>query len=105
MVSISSISPNNTEAWELYGEGAAIAELLIDDAWVLVEEGFTLAHEHEVESLFAISNGYVGNRGSLAEGSPVSSPAAFVAEAIVRRSACPVFLICTTAPERTTQWR
>ena len=47
--------------------------------WTLVEEGFTLAREHEVESLFAISNGYVGNRGSLAEGSALSAPATFLA--------------------------
>lgn len=50
-----------------------------DPAWLLVEEGFTLAREHEIESLFAIANGYVGNRGSLAEGSPLSAPATFVA--------------------------
>ncbi len=48
----------------------------LDPAWVLVEEGFTLAREHELES-FAISNGYAGSRGSLAEGSPLSSPATF----------------------------
>lgn len=62
-----------------YGGGAALTELIIDPAWVLIEEGFTLAREHEVESLFALSNGYVGNRGSLAEGSPLSAPATFVA--------------------------
>lgn len=56
-----------------------VAELTSDPAWTLVEDGFTLAREHEVESLFAISNGYVGNRGSLAEGSPLSYPASFVA--------------------------
>ncbi len=50
-----------------------------DPRWLLQEEGFTLAREHEVESLFAIGNGYVGNRGSLAEGSPLSAPATFVA--------------------------
>src|SRR5215470_566501 len=47
--------------------------------WLLVEEGFTLTREHEIESLFAIANGYIGNRGSLAEGSPLSAPATFVA--------------------------
>ncbi|HVO59311.1 MAG TPA: glycosyl hydrolase family 65 protein [Terriglobales bacterium] len=47
--------------------------------WLLVEEGFTLAREHEVESLFAIGNGYIGNRGSLAEGSPLSAPGTFLA--------------------------
>ena len=50
-----------------------------DPAWILVEEGFTLAREHELESLFAIGNGYVGSRGSLAEGSALSAPATFVA--------------------------
>ena len=50
-----------------------------DPGWILVEEGFTLAREHEVESLFAIGNGYAGSRGSLAEGSALSTPATFVA--------------------------
>jgi trehalose/maltose hydrolase-like predicted phosphorylase len=50
-----------------------------DPGWILVEQGFTLAREHEVESLFAIGNGYVGSRGSLAEGSALSAPATFVA--------------------------
>src|SRR5256885_7316066 len=50
-----------------------------DPNWLLVEEGFTLAREHEVESLFAIANGYVGNRGCLAEGSALSAPATFIA--------------------------
>ena len=47
--------------------------------WLLVDEGFTIAREHETESLFAIGNGYIGNRGSLAEGSALSAPATFVA--------------------------
>jgi trehalose/maltose hydrolase-like predicted phosphorylase len=51
----------------------------VDPGWILVEEGFTLAREHELESLFAIGNGYVGSRGSLAEGSALSAPATFVA--------------------------
>jgi trehalose/maltose hydrolase-like predicted phosphorylase len=50
-----------------------------DPGWILVEEGFTLSREHEVESLFAIGNGYVGSRGSLAEGSALSASATFVA--------------------------
>jgi trehalose/maltose hydrolase-like predicted phosphorylase len=50
-----------------------------DPHWLLIDEGFTLAREHETESLFAIANGYVGNRGSLAEGSPLSAPATFIA--------------------------
>jgi kojibiose phosphorylase len=59
--------------------GVGTAELTRDRDWLLVEEGFTLGREHEVESLFAIGNGYLGNRGSLAEGSPLSAPATFVA--------------------------
>ena len=55
-----------------------------DPLWLLREEGFTLAREHEVESLLAISNGYVGNRASLAEGTPLSSPATFVAGVFTR---------------------
>ena len=51
----------------------------VDPAWILVEEGFTVTREHELESLFAIGNGYVGSRGSLAEGSALSAPATFVA--------------------------
>jgi kojibiose phosphorylase len=50
-----------------------------DPKWLLIDDGFTLAREHETESLFAIANGYIGNRGSLAEGSPLSAPATFVA--------------------------
>ncbi len=58
---------------------ATLAELPQDSRWTLIEDGFTLAREHEVESLFAIANGYIGNRGSLAEGTPLSAPATFVA--------------------------
>jgi len=55
------------------------AKLTDDPQWLFVEDGFTLAREHELESLFAIGNGYVGSRGSLSEGSALSSPATFVA--------------------------
>ncbi|MCL5962152.1 MAG: hypothetical protein M1358_23025, partial [Chloroflexi bacterium] len=50
-----------------------------DPSWLLIEEGFNLAREHEIESLFAVANGYIGTRGSLAEGSSLSSPATFIA--------------------------
>src|SRR6266545_3359962 len=61
------------------GRLALLSERTSDPAWLLVDEGFTLAREHEVESLFAIGNGYIGNRGSLAEGSLLSAPATFAA--------------------------
>lgn len=50
-----------------------------DPLWRIEEDGFNLAREHEIESLFAVSNGYVGSRASLAEGSPLSNPATFIA--------------------------
>ncbi len=51
-----------------------------DPGWLLVRQGIDLAREREIESLMAIANGYVGTRGSLAEGTPAhSSPATFIA--------------------------
>jgi len=50
-----------------------------DAAWLIVEDGFALTREHEIESIFAISNGRLGSRGSLAEGGPMSAPATFAA--------------------------
>ena len=57
---------------------------LSEPEWTVVENGFTPAREHELESLFAIANGYAGSRGSLAEGSIMSAPATFVAGLFVR---------------------
>lgn len=70
-----------------------------DPEWILVEEGFSLAREHELESLFAIANGYVGTRGSLAEGSPLSSPATFVAGVFDSKPGAPPELV--TVPDWT----
>jgi trehalose/maltose hydrolase-like predicted phosphorylase len=50
-----------------------------DPAWQVEEDGFSLAREHEIESLFATSNGYVGSRGALPEGSALSNPATYIA--------------------------
>jgi kojibiose phosphorylase len=55
------------------------ASVTADPAWILVDEGFTLAREHEVESLLAVGNGYAGVRGSLAQGSALSAPATVLA--------------------------
>ncbi|MBC7174438.1 MAG: glycoside hydrolase family 65 protein, partial [Polyangiaceae bacterium] len=51
----------------------------IDPEWLIVEEGFQLAREHEVESIFSLANGYAGTRGSIAEGTRLSAPATYVA--------------------------
>jgi kojibiose phosphorylase len=53
--------------------------LTSDRGWLLVEEGFSSVREHEIESIFAVANGYVGARASLEEGSRVSQPGTFVA--------------------------
>ncbi|MCL5026807.1 MAG: glycoside hydrolase family 65 [Chloroflexi bacterium] len=50
-----------------------------DPAWLLIEDGFNLAREHEVEALFTVANGYLGTRGALPERSGLSSPATYVA--------------------------
>jgi len=50
-----------------------------DADWLIVEDGFTFTREHEIESIFAISNGHLGSRASLAEGGPMSAPATFLA--------------------------
>jgi trehalose/maltose hydrolase-like predicted phosphorylase len=64
------------------GETAAVSKvgddlpacITSDPGWLLIEEGFSPAREDEIESLFTTSNGHVGTRGSLAEGSAFSSP-------------------------------
>jgi kojibiose phosphorylase len=50
-----------------------------DPSWIIVEPGFVLAREHEIESIFAVANGSLGVRGSVAEGTSLSDPATFVA--------------------------
>jgi kojibiose phosphorylase len=50
-----------------------------DPGWLIVEEGFKPVREHEIESIFAVANGYVGTRSSLEEGSRLSQPVTFAA--------------------------
>lgn len=50
-----------------------------DPGWLLVEDGIDPAREREIESLFAIGNGYLGMRASLAEGARFSHPSSFLA--------------------------
>jgi trehalose/maltose hydrolase-like predicted phosphorylase len=51
----------------------------LDPCWALIEEGFLLAREHEIESVLTIANGYVGTRGSVEEGTSLSAPATYLA--------------------------
>jgi kojibiose phosphorylase len=53
--------------------------LISDPSWMLMEEGFELSREHEIESIFTVANGYVGTRGSVAERTTLSRPATFLA--------------------------
>lgn len=50
-----------------------------DPGWLLVEHGLDIALEHAIESLFAISNGYLGARTALSEGGPLSHPGTYIA--------------------------
>jgi hypothetical protein len=64
----------------LYGRGVDLPLALSSNpGWFLVEEGFTLVREHEIESIFAIANEYIGTRASLEESSRLSQPATFAA--------------------------
>jgi kojibiose phosphorylase len=50
-----------------------------DRAWLFSSEGFDPFREREVETWFTVANGETGTRGSVEEGSAVSTPATFVA--------------------------
>lgn len=54
-----------------------------DPAWLLIEEGVDLAREREIESMFAIGNGYIGTRASIAEDGRFSHPSTFAAGVFV----------------------
>lgn len=71
-----------------------------DPSWLLVEDGLNPAREREIESLFAIGNGYLGMRASVDDGARFSRPLTFVAglyvndEGIGRRLAVLPDLLC-----------
>jgi trehalose/maltose hydrolase-like predicted phosphorylase len=50
-----------------------------DPAWRLEEQGYQAALEHDIESRFAISNGFLGVRGSLEQPTNASRPRTFIA--------------------------
>ena len=58
---------------------SAFPELPADSAWCYEVRGFDPFREREIETLLTIANGESGTRGSLEEGSAVSTPATFVA--------------------------
>jgi trehalose/maltose hydrolase-like predicted phosphorylase len=65
--------------------------------WHLVVEGFEPAREHDIESVFAIANGYIGTRASIAEDGPVSHPGTFIAGVFDRAAGSIAELV--TAPD------
>lgn len=91
--------PSRPRAEPRLAEPAPDRRLPDDRGWWLVEEGFDLAREHEVESLLAISNGYLGTRASLAEGSEFSAPATFVSGVYGQRSEPQAVPELVTAPD------
>jgi len=50
-----------------------------DPTFLLIETGYNPLREREIESLFALGNGYLGTRGSLEEQEKPSAPATLVA--------------------------
>ncbi|HET7057799.1 MAG TPA: glycosyl hydrolase family 65 protein [Nitrospiraceae bacterium] len=73
----------------------------IDPSWALVEDGFSLAREHEIESICTVTNGYAGTRGSLAEGASLSSPATFLAGVFEASADSPASLSLVVLPDWT----
>ena len=57
-----------------------------DSSWLLVEDGVNPAREREIESLFAIGNGYLGMRASIAEGTRFSHPFDLRGRTLCRRT-------------------
>ena len=58
---------------------AAVLDLKRDPAWRLAEDGFEPALEHDVETRFAVSNGFLGVRGSVEQPTRASRPRTYVA--------------------------
>jgi trehalose/maltose hydrolase-like predicted phosphorylase len=75
--------------------------LAIDPGWILIEKGFQLAREHEIESIFTVANGYVGTRGSLAERNSLSRPATFLAGVFEASEESPAALELARLPDWT----
>lgn len=69
-----------SKAFTTLADWAATAFAAPDDAlWRLEEDGYQAALEHEVESRFAIGNGFLGVRGSLEQPMGGSRPRTFIA--------------------------
>lgn len=58
-------------------EGDGASRLVLED-WALVEDGLDLGRLAQTESLFALSNGHAGVRGTLDEGEPHALPGTYL---------------------------
>src|SRR4029453_11205801 len=69
-----------SKAFTTLADWAAQAFAAPDDAlWRMEQDGYQPALEHEVESRFAISNGFLGGRASLEQPTFASRPRTFIA--------------------------
>lgn len=53
---------------------APVAEMMADDAWVILQDKYDPAQNVSQEALFGLSNGYMGTRGAYEEGTTPSLP-------------------------------
>lgn len=65
----------------------AFQERLEEIAWFIEQEGFDLARERQMESLFSVGNGYLGVRGALDSPIPGAQPDLFIAGIYDRKRA------------------
>jgi trehalose/maltose hydrolase-like predicted phosphorylase len=70
--------PDRTRPRPPHPTHTGVVELPVD-GWALEREGYDVVHEASLESLFALSNGYMGVRGATDEANPGSSREAYVA--------------------------
>ena len=52
--------------------------ILSDDAWVILQDEYNPEENLKYESLFGLTNGYLGTRGSHEEGTITSIPCTYV---------------------------
>ena len=72
-----------------------------DESWLFKVDGFDPFREREVETWMTIANGETGTRGSIEEGSAVSTPATLVAGVFGDGTGDPVFRQPVPAPDWT----
>jgi len=70
--------PALPQAHDLPADASAFAPTG-DPLWMMIDNEFTPLREHEFESLFSVSNGYLGNRSSISFGTPMASSTLFIA--------------------------